>query len=86
MCHEGKPYSGSGVAFYCNGQKKHQETFNNGLGHGTWSYWHEDGKKAQEIRYLEKQFDGLETEWFENGQKKAEVRWSKGDLHGLSVT
>ncbi len=86
MCYEGKPYSGSGIAYYGNGQKKHQETFNHGLGHGTWCYWYEDGKKAQEIRYLDNQFDGIETEWFENGQKKMEVTWSAGVLHGLWIS
>lgn len=70
MCHEGKPYTGSGVAYYCNGQKKHEETFSNGLGHGLWSYWYENGRKAQEIRHVNNEFDGLEIEWYENGQKK----------------
>ncbi|MCK4843209.1 MAG: toxin-antitoxin system YwqK family antitoxin [Methylococcales bacterium] len=86
MCYEGKPFTGSGVAYYFNGQKKHEETFNNGVGHGTWSYWYENGNKAQETRYCSNQFDGLETEWFENGQKKSEVNWSKGVLNGLWVS
>jgi len=86
ICHEGKPYSGSGVSYYCNGQKKNEETFNQGLGHGTWRYWYEDGSRAQEVRYVNNVFDGLEIEWFENGQKKSEVTWSKGALHGVWVT
>mgnify|MGYP002150302864 CR=1 FL=1 len=86
MCYEGKPYSGSGVAYYCNGQKKHEETYHNGLEHGKWSYWYEDGTKAQEIHYVDNVIDGLDIEWFENGQKKSEVSWSKGILNGLWIS
>ncbi len=86
ICHNGKPFSGVGVSYYCNGQKKHEETYSQGLAHGTWNYWYENGSKAQEVRYISNIFDGLEIEWYENGQKKSEISWSKGALHGMWVS
>ena len=62
MCYEGKPFSGAGIAYYGNGQKKNEETFQNGQNNGIWKYWYENGQKAQEICYLNNQFDGLEKE------------------------
>jgi len=86
MCFEGKPFSGSGIAYYGNAQKKNEETFKDGMGHGRWTYWYENGQKAQEICYLNNQFDGLEQEWYENAQQKTQIAWSKGQLHGVYIS
>ena len=79
-----KPFSGEGVSYYSNGQKKSEVTFKDGELDGKWTLWYENGQKSQEEIYE----DGKEIErltWYENGQKEYEGTyiWMSSQYSGL---
>ncbi len=53
----------------------------NGKKEGKWTWWyHETGRKSEEINYKKGEIDGLHIEWYENGQKKYERTFKDGEL------
>ena len=73
-----KPFSGEGVSYYSNGQKKWEATYKDGERDGLSTTWYENGQKWLEGTYKDGELDGKFTEWYENGKKKEEITWKDG--------
>ena len=74
-----KPFSGEGVSYYSNGQKKSEGTFKDGGYDGKWTYWYENGQIRSEETYKDGKEDGKWTRWHENGQKRSEGTYKDGE-------
>ena len=74
---------GKAVAWYDNGQKAGEMTFQEGLPNGKQVSWHSNGKK----RLFGQSQDGLATgrwiEWYDNGQKQSEGDYLEGERSGM---
>ena len=56
----------------------------NGKKEGKWTWWyHETGRKSEEINYKKGEIDGLHIEWYENGNKESEGTVKDGKWDGL---
>ena len=60
---------------YKNGQKRAEDNFKDGKGHGPFFIWYENGQKQVEGNSKNGKRDGLVTVWHENGQKGAEENY-----------
>ena len=80
-----KPFSGEGVSYYSNGQKKSEVTFKDGKEDGLSSSWWENGQKKSEVTFKDGKEDGFFTYWYENGQKEYEGTyiWMSEQYSGL---
>ena len=83
LLNETKPFSGTNLCKYENGQNKTEGKYKKGNQHGKWTSWYEngqikfvrsywsDGRISQELRYQ----DGMDDGWtrysyYDNGQMK----------------
>jgi antitoxin component YwqK of YwqJK toxin-antitoxin module len=51
--YEGLPFTGIGVDYHENGQKKQEAHYKDGKGHGPASFWYQSGQKSFEATYKE---------------------------------
>jgi antitoxin component YwqK of YwqJK toxin-antitoxin module len=56
-----------------------------GVKHGTWTYWHANGKLRMQGEYKEDLPVGKFTWWYENGQKQAEGEYVAGRQENVWV-
>lgn len=68
--------------FYENGQKEMHGEFKNGMRHGQWTYWFQDGRKWTESLYENDLRVGKSVVWRESGFKNYEGMYSQGKPHG----
>ena len=78
-----KPFSGEGVSYYSNGQKKSEVTFKDGKEDGFFTYWYENGQKEYEGTYIWmssqysdlKRFTKSSKRWDQDGKITMENGW-----------
>ncbi len=71
--------------YYENGQQEMRGEFKNGVRHGKWIYWFEDGRKWTESAYENDMRVGQSVVWRNSGLKNYEGMYSKGKPHGTWV-
>jgi antitoxin component YwqK of YwqJK toxin-antitoxin module len=52
------------------------------IDHGTYTRWHDNGRKEYEATFVRGQLDGLEITWHKNGRKWTETQYVQGRKHG----
>jgi antitoxin component YwqK of YwqJK toxin-antitoxin module len=57
--------------------------YQNGLLHGIFVVWHENGKKGAEINFKNGIGNGVTKMWHASGNKKEEFVYNKGNKHGI---
>ena len=78
---EDKPFTGTFIEIYENGQKKSEGNFKDGEFDGKVTSWHENGQKQSEGNFM----DGKQITWYENGQKKSETNYKDGKKEGKYI-
>jgi hypothetical protein len=73
---------GPAVAWYENGQKAGEMTFQHDKPSGKTLAWFESGKKKLHGQSTDGLATGVWTEWYENGQKESEGEYVEGERHG----
>ena len=80
-----RPFTGTAVEYWPNGQKKEEAEYRDGKKHGVTTEWYESGQKKSEIEYHDGREHGKLTLWYENGQKMAEWELRYGSRHGMHI-
>ncbi|MBS0211043.1 MAG: hypothetical protein JSS27_19025 [Planctomycetes bacterium] len=73
---------GPAVAYYENGQKAGEMSFQHDKPHGKTLAWFESGKKKLQGQSTEGLATGVWSEWYENSQKQTEGEYIEGERHG----
>jgi hypothetical protein len=80
----GQPLSGRMVDNYANGRPRSERYVEDGMLHGPWITWDEQGNKVAEGHYVRGIVHGLEVDYSPGGVRKREVNWVNGRRHGLA--
>ena len=56
ILYEGNPFTGVGVDYHKNGQKKSEQNFKDGTEDGSSTRWYENGEKMYELHLILKNF------------------------------
>ena len=59
---------GDKVIYYLNGKIYAKGQIKNKVEEGIWTYWHKDGQKAREGKYVGGKREGIHTYWYPNGK------------------
>ena len=62
---------------------KNGKTLKDGIGHGLYTEWYENGQKKSKGTLKNGNRDGLKTWWYENGQKKTKGNYKDNEKDGL---
>lgn len=62
------------------GNKRTEGAYRDGLAHGTWRGWNDEGKQLG--TYEMNDGTGVRTEWYDSGAKREEWRYKDGKRHG----
>ena len=76
-------YTGWIKDWYKSGTIQNLYQLKDGIPHGIWTTWRENGKKKFEATYKNDKLDGLTMAWHENGQKKSEGNYKDDKHEGL---
>lgn len=79
-----KPFSGTVIEKYRDGQVKEEMHYKDGEGDGHIIQWYENGQKKREENWKDGKQHGHFTGWYENGQKWFEQNYKDGEIQGLS--
>jgi antitoxin component YwqK of YwqJK toxin-antitoxin module len=52
------------------------------IDHGTYTRWHNNGRKEYEATFVQGKIHGVETTWHKNGQAWTETHYVDGQKHG----
>ena len=66
---EDKPFTGTMISWYENGQKRTEVHFKSGKYHGKAISWFENGQEKSEVNFKDGKLDGKVIRWHENGQR-----------------
>ena len=80
--YETKPFTGTHLCKYENGQNQVKGKVKDGKSDGKWTIWYENGQIMSEVNYKDDKLDGKWTSWYENGQIEAEENYKDGKLDG----
>ena len=75
---EEEPYSGWTKRWTVEGWKQAQGAYLNGLQHGRWKTWWDNGNLRSAIEFREGRPNGSATHWHTNGQRKTEGAFANG--------
>lgn len=83
------PITGKFETFYKNGLQLCEGNYKDGVPHGTWSFWYQDGKLAQKRNYINGKRDGIwifcapsqQTEFYID--TVVQMTYDKGQLNSL---
>ena len=70
---------------YKSGTIQNLYQLKDGILHGTWTTWRENGKKEDESTWKNDKLDGLAMTWHENGEKESEGNYKDGKHEGLQT-
>ncbi len=79
---ENKPYTGTFIEKYKNGNLWARATFKNGVAHGKKEIYYKEGQLAALTTYKEGKKDGLERVYDKNGNLQVEAMHKNGKLNG----
>lgn len=71
------------LAWYENGQKALDYTFEKGKKQGAWIAWYQSGQKYFERHFKDDLEHGTDIEWYPNGQQKYLRTYENDKKHGL---
>ncbi len=77
-----RPFTGWRKQCRKNGKVRVLEQFKDGKAHGPYTYWWENGKKAEQKYNLVGRVHGLWISWYENGQKQLQQTVRFGKIEG----
>ena len=77
-----KPFTGTVFANYKDRGRKLRGSYKNGLRHGLWTHWNDEGKKEREESYKLGKKDGNWTYFDENGIRERTETFLKGKPSG----
>ena len=80
----GTPLSGRLVDNYANGRPRSERHVEDGMLHGPWITWDEQGNKVAEGHYHRGIVHGREVDYGPGGVRLREVNWVNGRRHGLA--
>lgn len=63
-----------------DGTTRSEESYQNGLPHGTATLWHPNGRKQCEITFEAGRRNGTTREWYENGDRWTETLYHEGQV------
>ena len=78
-----KPYSGTAIETFTNGDKKRHVPIKEGKIHGTIKEWAQNGRKIVESQYEMGVQIGQERHWYDNGKLQLEVSFAEGKPNGI---
>lgn len=83
-----EPYSGENICVYLsNGQYSSKGEIKDGLRHGSWSYWKENGQNLNDKLFFEDEvISETKYEYYENGQIQSKATVKDGELDGLATS
>lgn len=70
---------GSVVYFYPSGNRKETGSYREGLKHGVWERYEDNGVKTAQGNYNEGKKDGVWLVWDANGVKRFEMKYKDGE-------
>ena len=73
------------VTYHDNGRMKTERYILDGVMHGPWMIWDEDGNKLAEGHHKDGMLDGDEVRYGDDGQKTREISWVEGRRHGTTT-
>ncbi len=73
------------VTHHDNGRMKSERYLLDGVMHGPWMIWDEDGNKLAEGHHKAGMLDGVEVRYDNDGKKLSEVHWVEGRRHGTTI-
>ena len=82
-CLTDKPFTGTAVKHYFNGQKSVQKEFVKGILNGKTVEWYISGQKKLTSAYVNGVLEGVTTFWYKNGVKESESHFLNGKRNGF---
>lgn len=83
LMHTGKDERhGAWNAWYANGQRQQEGTYEHDMQVGAFSWWHSNGQKALQGNFEQGKQNGRWTWWYANGQKQIQGEYSLGNPTG----
>lgn len=79
---DGRPFTGSTIAFLPNGDTALLESRLDGVEHGPSRRWHPDGRPMEDRHYTHGRKTGTHHAWWPNGQPRFEYRFTDGEHDG----
>lgn len=83
--YHGKPFSGSSIGYYSNGNFASQIDYLKGKKQGFYKKWYENGQISFESHYSDGKQDGMTYSWWRNGNKRSASTFSKGVASGKQL-
>jgi uncharacterized protein len=77
-----KDGNGIKLAYYISGKLANQVTYKEGVPHGTWTEFHEDGSVSAKGEMKEGQRNGLWIFYYPNGKTESEGNYENGEQIG----
>lgn len=81
----GKALTGRIAEYHDNGRMKAEYHVVDGMLHGPWLRWDEQGNKLAEGAYERGAVHGVEVEYGPGGVKASETPWAQGRRHGTAT-
>jgi len=75
---ESEPYTGQTKRWTLEGWKQAEGAYRNGLQHGRWKTWWDNGNLRSAIEFENSKPSGLAIHWHANGQRKTEGTFKNG--------
>ena len=77
-----KPYTGKVVVYHENGNKRYETNFVNGIDHGVFREWDDQGNLIEKSHMVSGKLEGKFIRFYPNGQKLFEGNYEKGEVQG----
>ena len=78
-----QPYSGPIIHHYAKGAKHRVFTVKDGVLHGLYLWYHEDGKLHGMMTYSKGKADGVRYQWSKTGELFEVTPFANGNIHGM---
>ncbi len=81
--YQGKPFTGTSVSYFKNGQQAKRIDYVNGKKQGFYKKWFVDGLLSFESQYVNGKQHGLTSTWWSNGNLRSESNYVAGIPDGV---
>ena len=83
--YQGKPFTGTSVAYYHNGSQASEMEYVEGKKHGRYTKWFANGHPSYECCYQEGKKHGRALSWWRNGHLRTRSNYDQGIPHGKQM-
>ncbi len=83
--HENKPFTGTSMTHYTNGNPSVSIHYFNGKKQGLYRKWFEEGTLSFESAYVDGKKEGIAKSWWRNGNLRTESNYKQGVPQGLQL-